>query len=213
MSQKNTTHIQIYQHIAKNRRDESEEEVYLGTVSGLLKTGRRAWPMNQNVKIFGSSCRARGGEGTEEEPVKHGGGSVMHWGSFAVHRVWEWVSSTLSQKHDQSILQSHAMPSGIRLAGQGFILQQDNDRNIPSRCEETTKLERPAQATDLNSIGLVWDELDRREQAKKPKKQSANVRTSATMLGKTFQRIFDFYCRMSQVCSEKNATVSKNTEF
>ena len=60
---------------------------------------------------------------------KHGGGSVMVWGSFAGSRVGDLyrVSGTLNQNGYHSILQHHAVPSGMRLVGQRFILQQDND--------------------------------------------------------------------------------------
>ena len=61
--------------------------------------------------------------------VKHGGGSVMISGSFAGSRVGDLhrVTGTLNQKSYHSILQCHAIPSGLRLVGQGFIPQQDND--------------------------------------------------------------------------------------
>ena len=59
----------------------------------------------------------------------------MIWGSFAGSRVGDLhrVTGTLNQKGDHSILQRHAIPSGLRLVGQGFILQQDNDPKHTSR--------------------------------------------------------------------------------
>ena len=47
--------------------------------------------------------------------VKYGGGSMMVWGCFSGSRVGY-----------HSILQRHAVPSGMHIVGQGFILQQDN---------------------------------------------------------------------------------------
>jgi len=51
----------------------------------------------------------------------------MIWGSFAGSRVGDLhrVTGTLNQKGYHSIVQCHAIPSGLRLVGQGFILQQD----------------------------------------------------------------------------------------
>lgn len=45
----------------------------------------------------------------------------------------ELVTGTLDQMGYHSILQSHALPSGQRLVGQGFILHQDNDVKRTSR--------------------------------------------------------------------------------
>lgn len=147
--------------------------------------------------------------------VKHGGGSVMVWGCFAGSRVGDLyrVSGTLNQNGYHSILQRHAIPSGMRLVGQRFILQQDNDpkhksklcQNYLRKKEQDGKLENmewPAQSPDLNPIELVWDELDRRVKAKQP--------TSAThlweLLQQTWEELSEEYLisiveRMPRVCS------------
>ena len=104
------------------------------------------WTDKSKFEIFGSSCRffvhRRVGERMVPQSVtptvKHGGGSVMIWGSFSGSRVGDLhrVTGTLNQKGSHSILQHHAIPSDIRLVGQGFILQKDNDpKHTPRRCQ------------------------------------------------------------------------------
>ena len=128
--------------------------------------------------------------------VKHGGGSVAIWGSFAGSRVGDLyrVTGTLNQKGYHSILQRHAITSGLCLVGQGFILQQDNDPKHTSRlCQNDLKrkeqdgrlqiMEWPAQSPDLIPIELVCDELDRRVKAKQP--------TSATHLWELLQQCWE----------------------
>ena len=85
------------------------------------------WTDESKFEIFGSSRRVfvRRRVGERMVPrcvtptVKHGGGSVMVWGSFAGSRVGDLhrVSGTLNQNCYHSILQRHAIPSGIRLVG------------------------------------------------------------------------------------------------
>lgn len=67
--------------------------------------------------------------------VKHGGGRVMVWGSFAGSRVGNLhrVTGTLNLNCYHSILQRHAIPFGICPVDQGFILKQDNDPKYTSR--------------------------------------------------------------------------------
>lgn len=113
----------------------------------------------------------------------------MVWGSFVGSRVGDLHRVTGSL--NQNILQCHAIPSGLRLVGQGLILRQDNDpkhtsklcQNYFRRIEQDGGLqimEWPGQSPDLNPIELVWDEVDRRVKAKQP--------TSATHVWKLLQQ-------------------------
>ena len=72
------------------------------------------WTDESKFEIFGSSCRVfvrrRVGERMVPQrvtpPVKHGGGSVMIWGSFTGSRVCDLhrVTGTLNQKGNHSVL-------------------------------------------------------------------------------------------------------------
>ena len=61
--------------------------------------------------------------------VKPGGGGVMVWGCFAGDTVEDLFKTedTLNQHGYHSILQPHAISSGLQLVGPSFIFQQDND--------------------------------------------------------------------------------------
>ena len=98
----------------------------------------------------------------------------MVWGRFAGSRVGglDRLRGTLNQNGYCSILQDHAVPSGVHLVCQGFIIQQDNDPKPKSKfcriClrqkEQDDKLENvesPAQFPDLNPsswFGMNWTE-------------------------------------------------------
>ncbi|KAL6468385.1 hypothetical protein MHYP_G00240620 [Metynnis hypsauchen] len=107
------------------------------------------WADESEFEIFGPSCKisVRHRVGRRMVPqcvtstVKHGGRSVMVWGCSAGSRVGDLygVRGTLNQNGYHSVLQSHAVPSGMRLVGQGFILQQDND---PKQVQATPELPR-----------------------------------------------------------------------
>jgi len=113
--------------------------------------------------------------------VKHGGGSVMVGGCFGNDKVGDLIhiKDTLTKERYHRILQYHALPSGMKLIGRGFILQQDNDpKHTSTLCKryveskekqgELVNMAWPAQSLDLNPIELLWDELDRKVRAMRP---------------------------------------------
>lgn len=133
------------------------------------------WSDESKFEIFGSNYRVfvrrRKGERMDSTclvpTVKHGGGGVMVWGCFAGDTVGDLfkIEGILNQHGYHSILQRHAIPSGLRLVGP-FIFQQDNDPKHTSRlCKGyLTKKESdgvlrqmtwPPQSPDLNPIEMV----------------------------------------------------------
>lgn len=95
------------------------------------------WTDESKFELIGSKRRVfvRRSAGEKMLPecvvptVKHGGGSVMVWGCFSANGVGDLIriDGILNKERYKNILQHHAIPSGIRLIGQNFILQQDND--------------------------------------------------------------------------------------
>ncbi|KAK9498945.1 hypothetical protein O3M35_003479 [Rhynocoris fuscipes] len=71
------------------------------------------------------------------------------------------------------ILKDNAVPSGLRLIGSNFIMQQDYDPKHSSKlCKEYLQekenegilkiIQWPVQPPDLNHIELLWEELDKK---------------------------------------------------
>ena len=97
----------------------------------------------------------------------------MAWWGLASCKVGDLyqLKGKLNQTVYHSILQSHTIPSGTWLVGQGFVHIYDNDPKQTSRFgqkylksnEEQYVLHLiswPAQSADLNPIKLVWNEIE-----------------------------------------------------
>jgi transposase len=124
---------------------------------------------------------------TIQPTVKHGGGSVMVWGCFMGTKVGDLyrINGIMNKEQYHQILVHHAIPSGKRLGGQGFVFQQDNDpkhtslmvKNYLQKKEREgtiTLLEDwPSQSPDINAIELLWEEMDRQVQKERPTNEQA----------------------------------------
>lgn len=147
--------------------------------------------------------------------VKHGGGSIMVWGSFSGQGVGDLfqVEGILKKEGYHSILQRHAIPSGLRLIGKRFVFQQDNDPKHTSKlCTDYLKkkeksrvlkiMDWPPQSPDLNPIELLWDELDRQIRKTCPTSRSELWTHLLTAWGNIGQDTIDkLIQRMPRLCA------------
>ena len=133
------------------------------------------------VQLYGNSrrlyVRRRSNERILNEcvkpKVKRGGGSIQVCGCFSYNGVGDLyrINDILNKEKYHSILQRHAILSGLKLCGHGFILQKYND------CKHTSMLCRKylqrkdhgvlvvmdfvPQSLDLNPIEHLCEHLER----------------------------------------------------
>lgn len=158
------------------------------------------WTDESKFEIFGSRrrmfVRRSAGERAAEQciapTVKHGGGSVMVWGCFAGAFRGDLIKidGVLRKERYREILEDHGISSGLRIIGENFVFQQDNDPKHTSKiCRQYLEemeqegrisvMKWPPQSPDLNPIELLWEELDREVRKSAP--------TSAKMLWEELQ--------------------------
>ena len=83
--------------------DESKFEIYFNKQRQYVRRQSNEQMLNECIK----------------PRVKHGGGSIQVWGCFSYNGIGNLykINDTLTKEKYHSILQWHAIPSGIRLCG------------------------------------------------------------------------------------------------
>ncbi len=108
----------------------------------------------------------------------------MVWACFAAGGVGSFirVRGILLKESYKQILIHHAVPSGKRILGRGFIFQQDNDPKHTAHivkdylsskeAEGTLKvLSWPSQSPDINCIENLWSIVDQNCANRKPQNE------------------------------------------
>lgn len=124
---------------------------------------------------------------------------IMVWGCFSAAGVGSFirVKGILVKEKYKQILIHHAVPSGTRLLGRGFVFQQDNDPKHTAKIvtrylarktadHSLSVLPWPSQSPDANPIEHLWHILNENCSTRKPQNEEqllANLQAGWRSIG------------------------------
>jgi hypothetical protein len=185
------------------------------------------WTDEKKFELFNGKrrtiCRRRKGEPLREDTVqgtvKHGGGSIMVWGSIGNNAPGKIakIDGIMEQTKYLSILSNEAIPSGnASFQGGQWIFQQDNDPKHNSKLCKTylssqrlpnnfSVMDWPPQSPDISPIELLWDEVDRQVQSTRPSNVSQLESTVFSVWANISEDIIDkLIKRLPRICKAVN---------
>ncbi len=121
------------------------------TKSEIFGNNRRAYVRSRTGERYLNTCL--------KPSIKHGGGSVLAWGAISAQGVspLKRIIGTMDKKYYHNILQRHAIPAGLKLIGENFVFQEDNDpKHASAYCRNYLALkEKQGTSTEIFSFKFL----------------------------------------------------------
>ena len=158
------------------------------------------WSDETKINLFGSDGIQKVWRRPHEEykdkcmvsTMKHGGGSVMVWGSMSAQGVGDlhFIDSIMNAEMYCTILQEKMLPS-LRRLGRGAMFQHDNDPKHSFLQRKKVKvIDWPSVPPDLNPIEHLWGVLKRKVEQRRP----SNIRELKVVIQEEWSAIDSTVC-------------------